>query len=458
MVVFPYHQHAVRGFSAPWRKGTGNVSTPDETLFTPAALQALHAAKSTDSIAGIISHWMWFFLFALTLAAGAVVYWGFLGVMVDSVTGVGVTVRSGGIDAIVARGPGIIENLNIAPGTTVIRNDIVGQLYNAEKLFNLSKTDIEYKYIKLYLEALRSGTDKITQDSLSANLEKEKELLMTMSQIRKGIERSYEINTMYEKLTKTNSASKIDYYNALERWGEAQTRLSGILQQSIDSNLLRSSLEWQNRQTHLSAENQQRMKEQEAALAFKLFKESIWIRSANEGTVIEVLKDVGDRVELGDHIAIVSASKSSELSVVGFVPMEEGKKVKAGMSVFFAPSSFKPKDYGYIRGVVRETSPFPVSSESIAAELKNKDMAQSIGGKRVQMRITVELLPDRNAPSFFKWTTKKGAPAPLEPGSLGQLIINTAQRAPVSYIVPYFREKALGIGKTRAARTSGTQE
>lgn len=434
------------------------MSVSGETLFTSTALKTLHSAKSTDSIAGIVSNWMWFLLLALTLAAGAVVYWGFMGVMIDSVSGVGVTVRSGGIDAIVARGAGIIENLNIAQGTIVSRNDIVGQIYNAEKLFHLSKTDMEHKYIDLYLRALQAGTDKITQDSLRANIEKEKELLVIMGQLRSGIERATEMNEIYEKLTKSNSASKVDYYNSLERWLEAQTRLSGILQQSIDSNLLRSSLEWQNRQTHLAAENQQHLKEQDVTLASKLFRDSTWVRSISEGTVIEVLKDVGDRVELGDHIAVVSSSKSAELSVVGFVPVEGGKKIKAGMSVFFAPSSLNPKNYGYIRGVVRETSPFPVSLESIAAELKNRDMAQSIGGKHVQMRIMVELLPDRNAPSFFKWTTKKGAPTPLEPGSFGQLIINTEQRSPISYIVPYFREKVLGIGKTRASQKSEAKE
>lgn len=87
--------------------------------------------------------------------------------------------------------------------------------------------------------------------------------------------------------------------------------------------------------------------------------------------------------------------------------------------------------------------------ESIAAELKNTDLAKSIGGKSVQMRVTVELLRDRNAPSQLKWTSRHGAPMPLDSGFLGSLLINTEQRSPITYIVPYAREKLLGIGKTR---------
>lgn len=117
------------------------------------------------------------------------------------------------------------------------------------------------------------------------------------------------------------------------------------------------------------------------------------------------------------------------------------------MSVYFAPSSFHPREFGYIQGVVLDASPFAVSTASIEAELKNPDLARAIGGKNVQMRIVVELLADRKAPSGYKWTSKNGAPSPLEAGTFGSLLINAEQRAPVSYIIPYIRHSVLGVGK-----------
>jgi HlyD family secretion protein len=419
-----------------------------ETLFSQAALDALHTTK-TDVLNRTVGNWMWFLLAAVTIVLGALVFWGFFGVLSADVAGVGLTMRSGGVSAVTAGGSGIIENLSIAPGMSVSRHRVLGQIYNPEQFFRLSKLEAEYEQLKQYLEQVQQGTEIVSKQAVAVEQIKEKELKELLAKLDENRKRHDELSKLYKNVSSLGAVSKVDYFHQLEEAIRVDTSIASLLQQYADSSLQQAAINWQNIYTRLEGIKQRQIKEQELALAVKLSRETFRLRSDVDGTIVEVLKDSGDAVRAGEHVALVSTSKFADIKVVGFVPMEEGKKIKPGMSAFFAPSAYNPREFGYIRGVVLETSPFAVSMESIAAELKNADMVKSIGGKKVQMRVAVELFRDRNAPSRLKWTSRHGAPAPLDAGFFGALLVNTEQRPPISYIVPYVREKLLGIGKIR---------
>ena len=117
------------------------------------------------------------------------------------------------------------------------------------------------------------------------------------------------------------------------------------------------------------------------------------------------------------------------------------------MSVYFSPSALRAADYGYIKGIVASVSLFPVSYESISAELKNSDFAKTLTQGGTVMRVEVDFLPSDQTRSGLQWTSRNGAQATVEPGMVGALLINTEYRRPISYILPYLREHVFGIGK-----------
>ena len=189
---------------------------------------------------------------------------------------------------------------------------------------------------------------------------------------------------------------------------------------------------------------------QELKLERRFFRESIWLRSNSTGIVTELLKAPGDAVKAGDHIALLNRIDHGQRKLIAFVPIEMGKKVKPGMSAYFAPGSLKPQDYGYVRGIVQETSQFAVNSDSIVTELKNRDFADAVSKSGVQARLVIEMLPDRATVSGLKWTSRNGATTAVDAGTVGRIIINTRYRSPISYVIPFFREKLFGIGRADA--------
>lgn len=415
-------------------------------IFTEKALENLQSSRKVDVVVATTSSWMWFLLAGVTLAVGAVVYWGFFGTMVDSVRGMGVTVKMGGVDAVVARGQGIIEHLNVEPGTRVIANQIVGQIYNAENFFKMRKFEIELEQLGRRNADIKSGILEVTQRKIGASQQKERAIDELLAKLDANTKRTTEITQQFRRLIETGSSSKIEYYKSLQDMVQTESQVTTMLLQTIELEVSQTDIEWNKQQTYLDLLKEQLLKEQELDLALKMFNDSYWLRAVDEGVVIEVLKGVGSPVEPGDRVALVSSGRGSDLRLIAFVPMQDGKKIRPGMSAFFAPSSVKAQDFGYIQGVVMSVSQFPVSRESIATELKNTDFAEMVAKGGGQTRVVIELMSGDRGPGSFLWTSQNGAGIEVDAGASGDLLINTAYRAPVSYVIPYLREKILGIG------------
>ena len=420
------------------------------TIFTEKSLENLQASRKADVVVATTSSWMWFMLAGVTMAVAAVVYWGFFGTMVDSVRGMGVTVQTGGVEAIIARGQGIIEHLNVEPGSRVAANQIVGQIYNAENFFRMRKFEIEFEQLGRRNDEMKQGIKRLTQDKIGASQQKERAISGLIAKLDANTARAADLNELFRKLKESGSSSKIEYYKSLEGMVQTESQVTSMLLQTIEQAVSQKDIEWQKQQTYLDLMKDQLLKEQEMDLALKLFNDSYWLRATADGVVIEVLKGVGAAVAPGDRVALISSGTCLDLRLVAFVPMQDGKKIRPGMRAFFTPASVKAQDFGYIQGVVVSVSQFSVSRESIATELKNVDFAEMVAKGGGQIRLVVELMPGDLGPGTFKWTSQKGAGIEVDAGASGTLLINTDYRAPASYIVPYLREKVLGIGVVEA--------
>ena len=163
-------------------------------------------------------------------------------------------------------------------------------------------------------------------------------------------------------------------------------------------------------------------------LVLKSNQELTWPRSDNRGVVLELLKHAGDPVTNGESIAIVSSGgdHAGNIRLLAYVPAADGKKIRPGMSVYFSPSALRAADYGYIKGIVASVSLFPVSCDSIRAELKNRDFAGTL---------------TQEGPSCGSKSTSSRA---IRPGA--------ASSGPAAYILPYLREHLFGIGEEGARR------
>jgi HlyD family secretion protein len=181
-------------------------------------------------------------------------------------------------------------------------------------------------------------------------------------------------------------------------------------------------------------------KKEELRLARTLYLEADWLTASFDGLVLEVLKEEGAFVQAGDKVALVGADRKDGIYLAGFVSADQGQKIRTGMSAYFAPAAAPASEYGYVRCIVRDVSAGPVNAEMVLSELMNASLTQLVMGKSAVMRVELEMVPDAESASGFRWTSGKGYPHAIVNGMIGELLINTEYRRPASYVIPALRE------------------
>ena len=417
-------------------------------LFSELSQWKKNTGPEPDVISNVTSPWMWMLLLGITVCLAAVIYWGFFGTLVDSVSGTGVVIRSNGIASITAKTSGSVEYLDIKPGSVIVPNQILGRIYNPEVFFNIHKLQVEQRELQERTEKIQAGTDALFLKRKEADQKKNKLIDRLVGLMEENRRRLQELVEMQKQLRDVGVSSKVDYYNILSQNVSNENSVADTLITQLQDLYEQDETTWQQQENHIKLQGELFAKQQEVELALRSNQELMWLRSDCRGVVLELLKHSGDPVTNGETIAIVSAGgdHARNIRLVAYVPASDGKKVRPGMSVYFSPSALRAADYGYIKGIVASVSLFPVSCDSISSELKYRDFAGTLTRNGSVMRVEVDFIPDDRSGSGLQWTSKNGADATVETGMVGSLIINTEFRRPISYILPYLREHLFGIG------------
>ncbi len=141
----------------------------------------------------------------------------------------------------------------------------------------------------------------------------------------------------------------------------------------------------------------------------------------------------------------VSAGESNEnpdkMSAVLYVPVADGKKVKAGMQVNVYPSTADKQEYGHINAVVTDADAYVTSTQEMKNKLGDDSLVQNISQGGPMVQITCYLKPDPSTKSGYEWSSKKGGKVELSPGTPVTADIITEKKAPITMLIPFLKEK-----------------
>lgn len=162
------------------------------------------------------------------------------------------------------------------------------------------------------------------------------------------------------------------------------------------------------------------------------------IISPSDGRVLEVRKKQGDYISFTEPLASYELTRGdlADLETILFVPAAEGQKILPGMEVQISPLFVNREEHGFMLGKVVSVSEFPVSSHGMMNLLENEELVKrfSLIGSPVEIR--VDLIPDSNTPSGYRWSTGTGPPARLDSGTLITGAVIVQEQRPLSMIIP----------------------
>lgn len=165
------------------------------------------------------------------------------------------------------------------------------------------------------------------------------------------------------------------------------------------------------------------------------------IISPCDGLVLDRDVNPGDYVTAGrtSVCTIRRDYRQGDIRATMYVPFADGKKIQPGMMVQMTPSEGDAKRSGYLLGVVRSVSLYPVVLADIVKLLGNPDLAAwllaRVGGAALEIR--VDLIRDSQGPGYL-WTSTVGERPIPSPGSFvnGTVVVN--RQTPIRRLILRF--------------------
>ncbi len=167
------------------------------------------------------------------------------------------------------------------------------------------------------------------------------------------------------------------------------------------------------------------------------------IYSQDAGHVVMAPVSLHSLVSAGKRLLTIE-SGGNGLEVLAFLPAEQGKNVRLGMSVRVSPTNIQREEFGSILGRIVWVSPLPQSQIEVANALANDDLSHHFMKDGPAIAVKIALVPDPSTVSGYRWTSAKAASLPLSSGSLVRVWVTVREAAPITLVIPALQQ-ALGM-------------
>lgn len=170
---------------------------------------------------------------------------------------------------------------------------------------------------------------------------------------------------------------------------------------------------------------------QQLAIISTLTKSDLIVSAATAGTVVDLPVHLGQPISVGTPIAVISPV--GPLFAKAYVPLDEGKQIKPGMSVRISPATIPSANYGYVIGTVASIAPYPVPANEIANDLDSAGLAQELTGGETVLALTVSVAQDPDAPTGVQWSSGSGPSTALTVGTPAVITVVTSSQHPIDF-------------------------
>ncbi len=414
-----------------------------EEIFRQAALERLSSPEQLDRLLTLTSPRSWLALIALWAMLIVIVIWGIFGSLPTRVQGNGILISQGGriFDAM-SQANGMLLAVTVSVDDLVKKGQVIAKI---------DQTNLQHKYehAKIVLQERKQEHVQLKKAFAQEfrikknNLKKQRESLIKL--ILAAQERlKFQQKTLELMENKTGYISRLDVEQLKEKYHATSQQI--LRSENEILKLEADKIDLKHRHQQELTRSKQRLNEAKrkvSELALELSR-SKQVLSPADGSVTEIKAAVGSVIQVGSPI-ISLESASDNLQLVLYIPPTHGKKIKSGMEVRIAPAPVKKEEFGTLVGEVVEISEFPMTSSGMASVLQNENLVKQFSRQGPPYAARVNLIPDSQAPSKYKWSSGVGPYMTLTSGTLASAEVTIKEQAPISLIIPYFREYT-GIG------------
>jgi HlyD family secretion protein len=411
------------------------------TIFRRVALERLSTPEQLDQAMRVTSPLSWLMMIAVGVMAVAAVLLGVFGTAPVKVSAQGILISPGGVLTISSDSGGRILQLMVAPGQSVSIGQVIARIEQSDLRQELETARRELAELQSQKQQIIDFQDRDMKVQLGLLAQKKSDLKQQVSHVRERIkwleERSRNEARLLEKQIIDRQRfinTKIDLNTAYEDLARASNEIKQI----------------ERDETALTIDHERELLDKEMtigaaerkidALAARLDRQTVVV-SSYAGQVVEAKANVGDIVDKGGELLTVLPSQADgddndDLVAIVYVPPNDGKKVRPGMTAQIAPTMVKREEYGFIQGKVRSVAEIPSSAEGMQRTLKNAQLVEALSGGGAPFEVVIDLERDPSTPSGFRWSSSRGPDGDINTGALADAQVTVREIHLISLVIP----------------------
>lgn len=410
-------------------------------FFRKAALEKLSTPEKLDQLITITGTRAWLSLSTIAIAIVAALLWAFAGKVKTKVDIMGVLL-GGEVHNVVATSQGQIVELEIKLGDYVKKDDVVAVIDQPDlkKQIEASRESIGERQLELQHLKNFSSKDAGIQEEL---IEQRKKSINQQIESLKGNQQFLNQQLLTEKdlLDKglTTRPQVVNYEQQLE---STANQIEGLKSElvSLSSQELKNNFSLQREAGLIRQQLAQERRRLE--LLESQYEKTTKVRSPFNGEVIEVLNNSGSIVGMGTPLLKLKdeSEQSDNIRAVMYVPSQDGKKLKRGMTALVVPTTVRPQEFGFIEAEVTYVSEFPVTQQGMMASMKNDQLVNGLLALGAPFEVHVELKKDDSSYSGYDWTSKGGPEIRINSGTSCFGKVTTQEQPPIALVIPALKK------------------
>ena len=352
----------------------------------------------------------------------------------SAITGKGILMNQvGRLFTLNTRVDGIVNHMNVQMGDFVKKGQVVVEITDHQYEVRLESALARVEEVKRDLEKLKkdialegSALQKSYQEQLNAEE-------YSIEQQDKKIRHIAEDLAKKKLLLEQKLVSFATVRNV-----EDQLSAAKVERESMKASVanLRYDLTRGYRKEDLKAKQDEHIAALVDLNILKFQKKYYEVSSPYDGYVLELQAGPGDVVNRGQPLVVLERCSGTieecfkgnvHLLVFAFIPVDQGKLIAVGDRAAIAVSSVDSVKYGTLSGKVTQITRFPVSSDSIAHLLFNRDLVTYLVGSKGPVFVAA-IEPDVDpATKQYQWSSGKQPPYPLTSGTVCDVTITPSK-------------------------------
>ncbi|CEG61520.1 NHLP bacteriocin system secretion protein [Legionella micdadei] len=412
------------------------VREESQKLFRKEALIHLTTPEQLNKAITITGSKSWLLLLTLTVTMVLVIVWSILGKINTRVEGDGIILSDieGIYNAVAPKGAGEVERILVKPGDTVKAGQLVmtfNNLYlqNQIVVAQQALAELQQKNKEMSAEAkigiANRHKDLITQNTILENI---------ITQQNENLIHAQELLTIRQDAFKRGLITRQEVVSSWQQYYDIRKNIEDA-RKEISQNLINEKNyveSWADKLRSIDLKIKDKKEELDSLISQLKTGKNVY--SPITGRVTNIQVKLGDMAKEGTPVLSLSPLDIN-LEVIAYVPINQGKKIKKGMITMVTPGTIKKEEYGSIIGYVDYVAPYPATSESMNAVLKNEDLVKKLI-ENPTMEIRVNLQKDPTTFSGFKWSSSEGPPQKITAGTMVEVSTIVRKQAPVTLIIP----------------------